>query len=101
MIIPDACSLLRSKCSTKLLFQAAYQRVAKRSEMKWLRPESSVLATRMANDRLEHFALVERTLAVGQPWPFLVPGQFGELPVQRRRRQRAPFSSFREGMKAR
>jgi hypothetical protein len=52
---------LRSKCSTKLLFQAAYQRVAKRSEMKWLRPKSSVLATRMANDRLEHFALIERT----------------------------------------
>src|SRR5436190_18895375 len=28
--------------------------------MKWLRPEFCVLATGMANDRLEHFALVER-----------------------------------------
>ena len=44
---------LWSKCSTKLLFQAAYQRVAKRSEMKWLRPELSMLAARMANDRLD------------------------------------------------
>jgi hypothetical protein len=38
-----------------------YQRVAKRSEMHWLRPELCVLATRMAKDRLEHFALVEHT----------------------------------------
>src|SRR5205807_1623256 len=30
-------------------------------EMHWLRPEFCVLATRMANDRLEYFALVERT----------------------------------------
>ncbi len=52
---------LWSKCSAKLLFQGPYQRVAKRSEMQWLRPELCVLATRMANDRLEHFALVERT----------------------------------------
>jgi hypothetical protein len=29
----------------KLLFQAPYQRVAKRSEMQWLRPELCVLAT--------------------------------------------------------
>jgi hypothetical protein len=29
---------LWSKCSAKLLFQAPYQRVAKRSEMQWLRP---------------------------------------------------------------
>src|SRR5215216_4627650 len=29
--------------------------------MQWLRPELSVLATRIAYDRLEHFALVERT----------------------------------------
>src|SRR5439155_27026239 len=36
---------LRSKCSAKLLFQAPYQRVAKRSEMHWLRPELCVLAT--------------------------------------------------------
>jgi hypothetical protein len=40
---------------------SSYQRVAKRSEMHWLRPELCVLATRMAKDRLEHFALVERT----------------------------------------
>jgi len=52
---------LWSKCSAKLLFQAPYQRIAKRSEVQWLRPELCVLATRMANDRLEHFALVERT----------------------------------------
>jgi hypothetical protein len=52
---------LWSKCSAKLLFQAPNQRVAKRSEMQWLRPELCVLATRMANDRLEYFALVERT----------------------------------------
>src|SRR5260370_15654394 len=51
---------LWSKCSAKLLFQAPYQRVAKRSEMQWLRPELCVLATRMANDRVEHFSLVER-----------------------------------------
>src|SRR5947208_1308718 len=29
--------------------------------MHWLRPELRVLATRMANDRLKYFALVERT----------------------------------------
>jgi hypothetical protein len=29
--------------------------------MRWLCPESCVLATGMASDRLEHFALVERT----------------------------------------
>jgi len=29
--------------------------------MHWLRPELCVLATRMANDRLEDFALVKRT----------------------------------------
>src|SRR5947199_10278441 len=52
---------LWSKCSAKLLFQAPYQRLAKRSEMQCLRPELCVLATRMANDRLKHFALVERT----------------------------------------
>jgi len=29
----------------KLLFQAPYQRIAKRSEMQWLRPELCVMAT--------------------------------------------------------
>ena len=36
---------LWSKCSAKLLFQASNQRVAKRREMHWLRPELCVLAT--------------------------------------------------------
>jgi hypothetical protein len=36
---------LWSKCHTKLLFQAPYQCAAKRSEMRWLRPELCVLAT--------------------------------------------------------
>src|SRR5260370_12103638 len=38
---------LWSKCHTKLLFQAPYQRVAKRSEMRWLRPELCVLGHRL------------------------------------------------------
>ena len=51
---------LWSECGAKLLFQAPYQGVAKRGKMRSLYPKLRVLTTRMANDGLEYFALIER-----------------------------------------
>jgi hypothetical protein len=51
---------LWSECGAKLLFQAPYQGVAKRGKMRSLYSKLRVLTTRMADDGLEYFALIER-----------------------------------------
>src|SRR5262249_51347632 len=54
-------SHLRSKCGTKLSFQAPYQRIAKGRILRWGYSKPCMLPGGVANDRVKHCAVIDGT----------------------------------------